>query len=232
MKIALLGYGKMGKSIEKIALERGHKIVIKSDSNTKNYDISKADIAIEFSNPDIAFENLKNCIENNIPVVCGTTGWLDKYESIENSCKKNNSAFLYASNFSIGVNLFFKLNEYLTKMMNNISDYKAEIEEIHHIHKLDAPSGTAITLANSIIDNSKIEKWSLKNSSDKEVLIKVKREDEVPGTHTVTYTSKVDKIDIKHEAFNRSGFAVGAVFAAEWLIDKKGVFSMKDVLKF
>ncbi|MCK5639120.1 MAG: 4-hydroxy-tetrahydrodipicolinate reductase, partial [Flavobacteriaceae bacterium] len=142
----------------------------------------------------------------------------------------NNSAFLYASNFSIGVNLFFKLNEYLAKMMKNLSDYKVELEEIHHIHKLDAPSGTAITLANSIIDNSNKENWSLDNSKDKELLINVKRVGEVPGTHSISYTSKVDKIEIEHEAFSRNGFAYGAVIAAEWLIDKKGVFSMKDVL--
>jgi 4-hydroxy-tetrahydrodipicolinate reductase len=230
MKIALFGYGKMGRAIEKIALKRGHEIVLKIGSEQMDYDLSIADLAIDFSNPNVAFQNLYSCIEKNIPVVSGTTGWLLKYDEIVNYCKKENGAFLYASNFSVGVNLFFNLNEYLAKMMKNIKGYDIEMEEIHHIHKLDKPSGTAITLAEKIIENSDKKQWYIKKNSDKGLFIRVEREGEIPGTHSIKYESKVDKIEIKHTAFNRDGFALGAVIAAEWLIGKKGVFSMKDVL--
>ena len=230
MNIALLGYGKMGKAIEKIAIDRGHKIVLKVDSKQKQYDLSLVDMAIDFSNPIIAFQNLYNCIESNIPVISGTTGWLSKFEEIIDFCKQNNGAFIYASNFSIGVNIFFNLNEYLAKMMKNIDGYEVEIEEIHHIHKIDAPSGTAISLAEQIIENSDKDQWKLNYATNNNLLIKSKREGEVPGIHIINYKSDVDAIKIKHSAFNREGFALGAVIAAEWLLGKKGIFTMKDVL--
>ena len=230
MNIALLGYGKMGKTIEKIAIDRGHEIVLKIDIDNDSYDFTGVDVAIDFSDPSAAYQNIYNCLNNNIPVVSGTTGWLSKYQDIVDFCSDRNGAFIYASNFSVGVNLFFNLNEQLSQIMKNIEGYHVEMEETHHIHKLDAPSGTAITLAESIIDNTDKEDWSLENSNEKELLIKVKREGEIPGTHTVSYSSSVDSIEIKHTAFNRGGFALGAVVAAEWLIGKEGVFSMKDVL--
>ncbi|WP_075343095.1 4-hydroxy-tetrahydrodipicolinate reductase [Tenacibaculum agarivorans] len=230
MKIALLGYGRMGKEIEKIALERGHEVVIKDDG-TKNYDITNADIAIDFSIPTAAFSNISNCLQNNIPVVSGTTGWLEKYEEAVNLCETNNGGFIYASNFSLGVNIFFELNQQLAKMMNSLDQYKVSIEEIHHTKKLDAPSGTAITLAEGIIENSDKTAWELDNkTSDDHIPITAVRTPEVPGTHTINYDSVVDSIEIKHTAHNRKGFALGAVIAAEWLKDKKGVFTMKDVL--
>ena len=185
MKIALLGYGKMGRTIEKIALERGHEIVLKIDVDHPPYDIKTVDVAIDFSQPDAAFNNLKNCLENGVPVVCGTTGWLNRYDEIIALCNKNKGAFIYASNFSIGVNLFFKVNEYLAKLMRNIEGYDVDMEEIHHIHKLDEPSGTAISLANQIIGSSKKEKWSLDISDAKNLRILSKREGEVPGTHCI-----------------------------------------------
>jgi 4-hydroxy-tetrahydrodipicolinate reductase len=230
MNIALLGYGKMGKAIEQIAMERGHQIVLKIDIDQKEYDFSNVDLAIDFSDPSAAYQNIYNCIENGIPVVSGTTGWLSRYDEIVKFCNLKKGAFIYASNFSVGVNLFFNLNTYLSKIMKNISGYNVEMEEIHHIHKLDAPSGTAITLAESIIENSDKTKWNLKKVMDSDLFIRVKREGEVPGTHTVEYISAVDTIEIKHTAFNRGGFALGAVVAAEWLLGKEGIFSMKDVL--
>lgn len=230
MKIALLGYGKMGKAIEKIAVDRGHEIVLKIDIDQRNYDFSKVEVAIDFSDPSAAFQNIHICIENGIPVVSGTTGWLSRYNEIVDFCNQKNGSFIYASNFSVGVNLFFNLNEYLSKIMKKIKGYHVEIEEIHHIHKLDAPSGTAITLTEPIIENTNKSQWKLEKESESDLLIKVKREGEVPGTHTVTYKSEVDLIEIKHTAINRDGFALGAVVAAEWLIGKKGIFSMKDVL--
>ena len=230
MKIALLGYGRMGKEIEQIALQRGHEIVIKTSSKN-NYDISLADIAIDFSVPTSAFHNISNCFNNNIPVISGTTGWLEKYDDAIELCKEKNGAFIYASNFSLGVNIFFELNNQLAKMMNTLEDYNVIIEEIHHTKKLDAPSGTAITLAEGIINNSSKREWSLDGeSSEENIPITAIRTPEVPGTHTISYNSNIDSIDIKHTAHSRKGFALGAVVAAEWLVDKKGVFSMKDVL--
>lgn len=230
MNIALLGYGKMGKAIEQVALERGHQIVLKIDIDQKEYDFSGVELAIDFSDPSAAFENIHKCIENDVPVISGTTGWLSRYDEIVDFCNIKKGAFIYASNFSVGVNVFFNLNEHLSKIMKNISGYNVEMEEVHHIHKLDAPSGTAITLAEPIIKNSDKTKWNLKNEKESDLYIKVKREGEVPGTHTVEYTSTVDSIEIRHTAFNRGGFALGAVVAAEWLIGKEGIFSMKDVL--
>lgn len=230
MKIALLGYGRMGQAIEKIAIERGHEIVIKKDVEPLEIDLSVADAAIDFSHPTAAYDNIKACIEAKVPVVSGTTGWLDKYQEIENYCKDQNGSFIYASNYSIGVNLFFNLNTYLAQMMSKIKDYEVDMEEIHHIHKLDAPSGTAISLANDIMHHSHHKNWTIESPKKGELPIHVKREGEVPGTHSIKYESSIDAIEIKHTAHNRSGFALGAVVAAEWLQDKKGVFGMKDVL--
>jgi len=238
MKIALLGYGKMGRTIEKIALERGHEIVLKIDVDHPPYDIKTADVAIDFSQPDAAFNNLKNCLENGVPVVCGTTGWLNRYDEIIDLCNQKNGAFIYASNFSIGVNLFFKLNDYLAELISKVKGYHASIKEVHHIHKLDAPSGTAISLAEQILEKSEYTDWQLADDFDpakdisgtKTIPILAEREGEVPGTHDVMYKSEVDQISIQHLASSRKGFALGAVIAAEWLIGKKGVYNMKDVL--
>lgn len=230
MKIALLGYGKMGKVIEKIALERGHEIILKKDEFNTFHGLSTADVAIDFSTPSIAVENISTAINHGIPVISGTTGWLENYPVIERLCNEKKAAFLYGSNFSLGVNLFFVLNEYLAKMMAKFKDYKVSMEEIHHIHKLDKPSGTAISLANTIINHTEKKNWAIENPKEDDVFIDVKRIDDVPGTHSVYYNSDVDFIEIKHVAHNREGFALGAVVAAEWIIGKKGIFSMKDVL--
>ena len=231
MKIALLGYGRMGKSIEKIALQRGHEIVLKVDEFTESYDITLADIAIDFSIPSIAYENISNCLTNNVPVISGTTGWLDKYDDITALCKKHDGAFIYASNFSLGVAIFFELNEFLAKMMGNLKQYDISMEEIHHTKKLDEPSGTAISLAEGIIDHSSKNNWALNVTDDPSVIpIVSKRISDTPGTHSISYDSEVDSIDIKHTAHNRQGFALGAVIAAEWLLGKNGIFTMKDVL--
>ncbi len=231
MKIALLGYGRMGKTIEKIAIDRGHSIVLKVDENTTTYDVSVADVAIEFSIPSVAVSNLTQCFKAGVPVVCGTTGWLDSYEEMTKLCESNNAAFIYASNFSLGVNIFFELNKKLAAIMNSQKHYKIATEEIHHTKKLDAPSGTAITLAEGIIEHSDQKKWILGEEGDETTIpIVAKREGDVPGTHTVSYNSEVDQIEIKHTAHNRLGFALGAVVAAEWLQDKKGIYKMKDVL--
>ena len=230
MKIALVGYGKMGKIIDEISQSRGHEVVARLKETPTKESLNDADVVIEFSNPEAAFENIKVCLENKIPVICGTTGWLDKKPEIERIAVEQNSAFLYGSNFSLGVNLFFALNEKLAKLMNNVDEYQCQLEEIHHIHKKDAPSGTAISIAEGIIENSKYEAWKLDETKDKELGIFAIREDEVPGTHSVFYRSEVDEIEIKHTAFNRNGFALGAVIAAEWIVGKQGVFSMKDVL--
>ena len=230
MKIALLGYGRMGQAIEKIALERGHEIVIRKDMEPLTIDLSLADAAIDFSHPNAAFDNIVSCFDAGVPVVSGTTGWLDRFEEAKVLCSETKGAFLYASNFSIGVNLFFNLNAYLARLMRPLKDYDVELEEIHHVHKLDAPSGTAITLAEGILEQSEKESWSLDKESRDELFIGVEREGEVPGTHKVRYSSEVDSIEIKHTAHSRTGFALGAVVAAEWILGKQGVFGMKDVL--
>lgn len=230
MKIALLGYGRMGQAIEKIALERGHEIVIRKDMEPLTIDLSLADAAIDFSHPNAAFDNIVSCFDAGVPVVSGTTGWLDRFEEAKALCSETKGAFLYASNFSIGVNLFFNLNAYLARLMRPLKDYDVELEEIHHVHKLDAPSGTAITLAEGILEQSEKESWSLDKESRDELFIGVEREGEVPGTHKVRYSSEVDSIEIKHTAHSRTGFALGAVVAAEWILGKQGVFGMKDVL--
>ena len=230
MNIGLFGYGKMGKMIEKIAIQRNHTIVAKVDVDSKEIDYTKMDIAIDFSSPEAAYNNIKGCLEHNIPVISGTTGWLNDFEKIISFCKNKNGAFIYASNFSLGVNLFFQLNRYLAKMMRNLPQYKASIEETHHLQKLDAPSGTAISLAEDIIDNSAYEGWLLGKSQDQNIPITSKRIADEYGTHVVSYENEIDEIVIKHKAYNREGFALGAIVAAEWLIGKKGVFTMKDVL--
>ncbi|SIQ80133.1 4-hydroxy-tetrahydrodipicolinate reductase [Maribacter ulvicola] len=230
MRIALFGYGKMGQMIAQIAVSRGHEIVAKIDENSENIDFSTMDVAIDFSMPEAAFGNITKCLNNNVPVISGTTGWLDKYEDAISLCEEKKGAFIYASNFSLGVNIFFELNNYLAKMMQNLPEYKVELEEIHHTQKLDAPSGTAITLAEGVIANSNYAQWKLDSESQETLKITSKRIGKVPGTHTVAYNSIVDSIEIKHTAHNREGFALGAVTAAEWIIGKTGVFSMRDVL--
>lgn len=232
MKIALLGYGRMGKAIEQISINRGHTIVAKVDQDNTEGDLSEAEVAINFSVPAAAVSNIKAALSIPIPVVCGTTGWLEHQKEVEEYCQSKNSAFLYASNFSIGVNLFFKLNQVLAKLMQPHQDYTAEMKEIHHIHKLDAPSGTAITLAEGIFSHSEYKDWSIeeKVSNENTLPIVVERTAEVPGTHAVKYNSKVDSITIEHEAHSRQGFALGAVIAAEWIQNKRGIYSMNDVL--
>ena len=230
MNIGLFGYGKMGKMIEQLALQRGHNIVAKIDVGTKNINFPEMDVAIDFSTPDAAFGNITSCIKNKVPVISGTTGWLEQYDQVVELCKEKKGALIYASNFSLGVNIFFELNAYLAKMMSHLEQYKVSMEEIHHTQKLDAPSGTAITLAEGIIEHTTYQDWQMEDIGEQSIPIISKREGTVPGTHTISYESDVDKIEIKHEAHNRKGFALGAVVAAEWIHGKTGVFSMKDVL--
>ena len=228
MKIALLGYGRMGQAIEKIAVDRGHTIVAKIDKDNPD-EAYEADVAINFSVPMAAYENITSAIDKKIPVVCGTTGWLDRLDEVETLCQQNEGAFLYASNFSLGVNLFFELNVKLADMMQKQPLYTASIEEIHHAQKLDKPSGTAITLAEGIPSAGNV--WHLVEDNGEGVPITSIRKDEVPGTHTVTHRSEIDEISITHTAHNRTGFALGAIIAAEWIQNKKGIFSMRDVLQ-
>ncbi len=236
MNIALIGYGQMGKEIEKIAKERGHKITLIIDKNNQNdlnkEKLSTIDVVIEFSRPECAVENFKKCFINGIPVVSGTTGWLNKLPEVINACEKNSTGFFYASNFSLGVNLFFGLNKKLAKLMNPFKEYEVMINETHHIRKLDAPSGTAITLAEGLISNLQhITKWeNSENIDHSSVPINSLREGDVTGTHEVIYNSDVDTISIKHEAKSRKGFALGAVFAAEFLNGKTGFYGMNDLL--
>jgi 4-hydroxy-tetrahydrodipicolinate reductase len=236
MKIALIGYGKMGHAIEEIALQRGHEIVLKvgienvQDNTIDN--IKKADVAIEFTGPEIAFDNVIRCLEAGVPVVSGSTGWLQRFEEAKTFCTTKNGALLYASNFSVGVNIFFAINKKLAELMAPHKEYDVSLTEIHHTQKKDAPSGTAITLAEGIlqlIDQKK--KWVNEASNKREELqIISERIDPAPGTHTITYKSDIDDIEIKHTAHNRKGFATGAVLAAEFLHNKKGIYNMSDVL--
>jgi len=236
MKIALIGYGKMGKAIEEIAINRGHEIVLKideynlSDFNKKN--IAAANVAIEFTGPDSAYDNVKRALEFDIPLVCGSTGWLEKLDEIKKLCTDRNGSFIYASNFSVGVNIFFEINKKLAALMILQKDYEVQITEVHHTQKKDAPSGTAITIAEQILENLKRKKtWVNYNSDNIEDLeIISERIDPAPGIHKVKYSSAVDDIEIIHTAHSRQGFALGAVLAAEFIQDKKGIFSMKDVL--
>jgi 4-hydroxy-tetrahydrodipicolinate reductase len=236
MRIALLGYGKMGKAIEEIALERGHTIVLKIDENntgdmTKE-NLSKADVAIEFTNPHSAYDNIKKTIGFGTPIVSGSTGWTDKLGELETYCKQQGGSFIYASNYSVGVNIFFEVNKKLAAMMESHPEYAITMEEIHHTQKRDAPSGTAISLAEQIMGQVKRKKnWVNEESKDEANLpIISKRIDPAPGTHSIKYSSSIDDIEIIHTAHNRKGFATGAVLAAEFIKDKKGVFNMKDVL--
>ena len=242
MKIALIGYGKMGKTIEKLAIEKGHEIVFKSDKSNVNAvlngEVNQAEVAIEFTEPNSAVDNILACFEHKIPVVSGTTGWLkNKWDDVIKLCNNSEASFFYASNFSIGVNIFFEINERLAQLMNSQGNYQAEIEEIHHIHKHDAPSGTALSIASGIINNSdRYHDWYMKNYEHEnldasKLPIISKREGEVPGTHIVRYKSSIDDLEISHIAKGREGFASGALMAAEWLIGKKGVYGMKDLLK-
>lgn len=231
MKVALIGYGKMGKAIEEILIERKHEVVAKINHTPTKNDLNGAEVAIEFTTPEAALDNIKALIDLNIPTISGTTGWLGNYNDIEELVNTKNGTFLTASNFSLGVNLFFELSAQLAKMMNAYSDqYTIALEEIHHTQKLDAPSGTAITIAEQIIANSTYKNWSMEENSKETIPVTAKRIENVPGTHTVEYNSAVDTISITHTAHNRKGFALGAVIAAEWIADKKGVFTMKDVL--
>ena len=236
MKIALIGYGKMGHAIEEIAVSRGHEIVLRvsienlEDNTIAN--IQKADVAIEFSGPEIAFDNLKRCIDAGVPVVCGTTGWLSRYEEIRKYVQEKNGALLYASNFSVGVNIFFELNKRLAQLMRGQTAYEVSMEEIHHTQKKDAPSGTAISLAEQILEVlPRKKKWVNEIPGDPaELGILSRRIDPAPGTHKIMYHSDVDDIEIIHTAHSRKGFALGAVLAAEFLQNKTGIFSMSDVL--
>jgi len=237
MRIVLIGYGKMGKEIERIAIDRGHQIVSKIDIENPDDLISltnkEVDVAIEFSNPVSAFSNIMKCIEKQIPIVCGTTGWLDKKAEVEKATQSFDSTFFYASNYSIGVNLFFKLNKQLAKLMQPHVGYDIYTNEIHHIEKKDSPSGTAITIAEGIMSQYPNKNKWVNNEIPRadEIAIWSQRESTKPGTHTVKYISKVDQIEVTHEAFSREGFALGAVIAAEWILGKKGVLGMEDMLK-
>jgi 4-hydroxy-tetrahydrodipicolinate reductase len=236
MNLALIGYGKMGKEIEAIALERNHSVQLIIDVNNQqdltSENLKKVDVAIEFTNPEKAFENVKKCFATNTPVVSGTTGWNEKVEEIKKLCLLENQSFIWSSNYSLGVNIFFKLNEFLARVMNKFDNYEVTIEETHHIQKLDAPSGTAITLANQIIKQiERKDHWELDNqSSTNAIMVNAIRENNVPGIHSIHYDSNVDFIEITHSAKSRKGFALGAVLAAEFIKGKKGVFTMDDLL--
>lgn len=237
MKIALFGYGKMGKEIEKIALERGHEIVAKINRThpKEDVDYSKVDVVIEFTSPELAKENIEFCIDKKIPVVVGTTGWYQHFEELKKACLDKKTSLLYATNFSLGVNLFFAVNKYLASLMKNHPEYQASLQEIHHTQKLDAPSGTGITLAEQVMEKTgRYTQWeNVKKSqinSDKTLSIESLRLPDVPGTHSVFYDSEIDCIEIKHTAHNRKGFALGSVIAAEWIKGKEGIFTMNDVL--
>ncbi len=237
MKIALLGYGKMGKEVEKISIAKHSQIILKVNSENSSIitpeQLKKADIAIEFSRPEVAFQNVIKCFEAGIPVVCGTTGWQSELEKVKQICLDGDHTFFYARNFSIGVNIFFHLNKELAKIMDLYTSYNPSVKEIHHIHKVDSPSGTAIQLANDIIGRmtGKSAWINGPQETNNQVSIESLREDEVPGTHLVTYHSSIDDIVITHEAHNREGFAAGAFLAAEWVIEKKGIFGMSDLLQ-
>ena len=237
MKIVLIGYGKMGKAIEELALSKGHEIILKiNDENLADFNITnleRCDVAIEFTNPESAIGNMKSCIDADVPVVCGSTGWVAKQAEIIKYCKDKNGTLLYSSNFSIGVNIFFELNKKLAELMSHQKEYTVSIEEIHHTQKKDAPSGTAISLAQQIIDKrDDIGNWVLNSiPTAKEINITSKRIDPAPGTHHVKYNSDIDDIEIIHTAHSRKGFAAGALTAAEFVFGKKGVFTMSDVLK-
>ncbi|RNC89610.1 MAG: 4-hydroxy-tetrahydrodipicolinate reductase [Allomuricauda sp.] len=230
MNIGLFGYGKMGKMLDHLSRQRGHEIVAKIELGTTEINFEAMDVAIDFSSPGAAYDNIIKCLDHNVPVISGTTGWLEKYQDVIRHCQKVNGAFIYASNFSLGVNIFFELNKKLAQLMGETEGYKVALEEIHHTQKLDAPSGTAITLAEGIIANSDYKNWVEGQGDADAIPIVSKRIEKVPGTHVVSYQSPIDSIQIAHTAHNREGFALGAIIAAEWLMGKKGVYTMKDVL--
>jgi len=238
MNIALIGYGKMGKEIEEVAIQRGHQILLKiTSANTQDFikvNFEQIDAAIEFTAPAVAFENVKKCIDFSIPVVSGSTGWNERIKELKDYCDAENGSFLYASNFSIGVQIFFIINKLLAQLMESHADYDVSIREIHHTQKKDAPSGTAVTIAEQIIEIlQRKTKWTQENAnSDSEIAILSERSDPAPGTHIIKYTSEIDDIELKHTAHNRKGFAFGAVLAAEFIRNKKGNFSMSDILGF
>lgn len=237
MNIAIIGYGKMGKEIARVAQKRGHKIalIIDADNTSElNHDkLNDIDVAIEFSSPQTAKENILSCIKNATPVVSGTTGWIDSWDEVYRLCKENNGSFFYASNYSIGVNILFAINTKLASIMDAFPEYEVSMEEVHHIHKLDEPSGTAISLAEQITENmTRKSKWTLKDPEEDELAIHAKREGEVTGFHSIKYQSGFDNITISHDAKSREGFATGAVMAAEYIVGKQGVFGMKDMLNF
>lgn len=239
MRIALIGYGKMGKTIEDIAISRGHTIVGKSNRENpiSTLDFSNIDVAIEFTAPKLAKKHIEHCVDKKTPVIVGTTAWNNQLPEVKDYVLKNNGALLHASNFSIGVNIFFDINKRLAKLMSNTPEYKPSIEEIHHLEKLDAPSGTAVSLANDLmLENNSYTSWvhsenTTPDTLDNQIAVNSFREDGIPGTHKVSYESEIDLLEIKHTAKNRQGFALGAVIAAEWITDKKGVFTMQDVIK-
>ncbi len=237
MKLGIIGYGRMGKAIEKVAVQKGHTIAWIIDTENQadllSGNIGEADVAIEFTLPAFAEKNITACLRAGIPIVSGTTGWIERLADVQKLCIDKDGAFVYASNFSVGVNLFFELNEFLARLMSGYPEYKPELEEIHHIHKLDSPSGTGITLANGLLSyNPRLQKWVEGHSSTEgDLPIISKRFNLTPGTHTVKYDSHIDAIEIKHTAYGREGFATGALYAAEWLQEgRKGCFSMRDVL--
>lgn len=241
MNIALIGYGKMGRTIERLALAEGHQIVLKVDANNAQDwsadQLATTDVAIEFSRPDAAYDNIMTCLKAGVPVVSGTTAWLDRYEAVADWCRANNGAFFYASNFSVGVNIFFELNKHLARLMQAQPSYNIALEEIHHTQKLDAPSGTAVTLAEGILERiNRLERYELQTDlqaqiSDKVIPIQAQRIGNTPGTHVVAYHSSIDSLEIKHTAHGREGFASGALMAAQWLQNKTGVFGMSDLLR-
>ena len=245
MKLALLGYGKMGHIIEKIAIDRGHQIVLRIDAlnpeDLTSENLQKADVAIDFSTPGSVLKNMEACFEASVPVVVGTTGWYDHLTEVENKCREGNKTMLYASNFSVGVNVFFHVNKMLARIMNRYPQYEVQVEEIHHTQKLDSPSGTAITIAEGIVGQlERKSEWVNELVGDdrdviarpEQLLIESHRIEEVPGTHTVIYSSEVDEIELKHTAHSRTGFALGAVIAAEWLKDRRGFYTVSDIFDF
>ena len=239
MNIALIGYGKMGKAIEEIAISRGHSVVVKFNSQNplESSQLRTTDVAIEFSQPDLALKHIKLCADGQIPIVVGTTAWEEHLPEIINHIDKREASLIYSSNFSIGVNLFFEMNKYLARLMNDKTDYVASITEIHHTQKIDAPSGTAVTLAKDLISNHPTySSWKLTGQSENmeksDLPISAIREENVPGTHLISYTSEIDTLTIEHQAHNRKGFALGAVIAAEFIHKKQGVYTMSDILKF
>jgi 4-hydroxy-tetrahydrodipicolinate reductase len=230
MKIGLFGYGKMGKMIDRLAAGKGHQVVARIDRPTEGIPFDQMDVAIDFSQPEAAVENISQCFKHGVPVVSGTTGWLADFDRVTELCRAEGGAFLYASNFSLGVNLFFELNRYLAGLMSGVPGYSVHMTEIHHSGKKDAPSGTAISLAEGIIANSGYQSWTLDREEAGSIPVVSERTGEVPGTHRIAYESEVDRIEIEHRAHSREGFAQGALLAAEWLVGKQGVFEMKDVL--